>query len=713
VRNLKLTKAYLFVCALMLIISMPAAAVPYETYTYDYWNNPVPSPHAYVPARVVYGQELGISNFRSPQDIFALDDQIYIADSGNNRIVHVNRDWEVIRIIDGFENAGTTDRFKNPRGIHVTETGDIYVADRDNNRIVILDGDLQLKQIITSPAEIDPELFTSDFRFRPDKIGVDQYGTIYVISAGVYDGIMEFDLYGNFQGFVGAPKVYPTLADYIWRLIGTKAQRDRMRLFLPVEHSNLDIDHRGFIYATATGGEIGEAEKVRRINTAGLDRLMRIPTSPPIGDFPDVTTSVFVDVISRENDIFSVLDRTNGRIFTYSPAGHLLYAFGAIGEVQGAFSNPAAMTELDNHLLVVDAIKNTITVFAPTEYQQLIHQAIDFYASGNYDQATACWHQVLELNANYDLAYTGIGNALLMQGDYAGAMANYKLANDRENYSEAFRYYRKQVTEKYFGVYMFIAAALIIYILFFATSKKSEQSVAEAKAEQAAAYEKVLQWESMKKRPLKVQLLRIKHGLHFALKLIVSPIQGFWDLKYEKRGNLPTAMVLLALLIISYLVNYQYSGFIFNTRDPRTLNIVSESISILVPIIMWAAINWSLTTLMNGKGSFKEILIATSYSFTPLILVLVPLTIISNYLTMDEGTFYYLVLSIALVWSLMLMFFGTMVTHEYSLPATIGVTILILVGVGITLFILLLFVDIVLQLFAFFGEVYREFVFRL
>ena len=216
------------------------------------------------------------------------------------------------RDIDGFENAGTTDRFKNPRGIHVTETGDIYVADRDNNRIVILDGDLQLKQIITSPAEIDPELFTSDFRFRPDKIGVDQYGTIYVISAGVYDGIMEFDLYGNFQGFVGAPKVYPTLADYIWRLIGTKAQRDRMRLFLPVEHSNLDIDHRGFIYATATGGEIGEAEKVRRINTAGLDRLMRIPTSPPIGDFPDVTTSVFVDV-SRENDIFSVLERTNGR----------------------------------------------------------------------------------------------------------------------------------------------------------------------------------------------------------------------------------------------------------------------------------------------------------------------------------------------------------------------------------------------------------------
>ncbi|MFY9564660.1 MAG: YIP1 family protein, partial [Limnochordia bacterium] len=67
----------------------------------------------------------------------------------------------------------------------------------------------------------------------------------------------------------------------------------------------------------------------------------------------------------------------------------------------------------------------------------------------------------------------------------------------------------------------------------------------------------------------------------------------------------------------------------------------------------------------------------------------------------------------ALVWSLLLLFFGTMVIHEYSLGATIGVTIFILAGIGITMFIALLFVDIVLQLFAFIGEVYREFSFRL
>lgn len=712
-RNLKLFKTFLFVCILMAVAFMPVSAVPYETYTYDFWNNPVPSPHAYVPIRVVDGQELGIGSFRTPQDIFAIDDQIYLVDSGNNRIVHMTRDWEVVRIIDSFDNEGNRDTFKNPRGIHVTPAGDLYVADRDNSRIVILDRDLNLKQIITSPVETHGQLFTSDFRFRPDKLGVDQYGSVYVVSAGVYDGIMEFDIHGDFQGFVGAPRVHPTLADYIWRLIGTKAQKERMKLFLPVEHSNVHVDRRGFIYATAIGGEIGPEDKIRRINTAGSDRLMRIPGSPPIGDFPDVTSSVFVDVVSREYDSYSILDRTNGRIFTYNATGHLLYAFGAIGEVQGAFSNPAGLAELDQHLLVVDAIKNSITVFAPTEYQQLIHNAIANYSIGNYDAATECWYQVLELNSNFDLAYTGIGNAYFMQGNYAEAMRNFKLANDRPNYSEAFRFYRKQVLEDYFGWLMAAVVIIVIYVLFFATSRKSEQSVAEAKAQQAATYDQVRTWEEMKRRPLGIQLKRIGYGLQFALKVIVSPLQGFWDLKYEKRGNLPTAVVLIIMLVLSYLVMYQFSGFIFNTRNPRYLNLVSESVSILVPILMWVTINWSLTTLMNGKGSYKEILIATAYSFTPLILVLIPMTIISNYLTADEGAFYYLIMSIALVWSLMLLFFGTMVVHEYSLGATIGVTIFILVGMGITMFIALLFVDIVLQLFAFIGEVYREFAFRL
>lgn len=50
---------------------------------------------------------------------------------------------------------------------------------------------------------------------------------------------------------------------------------------------------------------------------------------------------------------------------------------------------------------------------------------------------------------------------------------------------------------------------------------------------------------------------------------------------------------------------------------------------------------------------------------------------------------------------------------RYSLGASVAVFFLILVGVVVALFIGFLFADMLLQFIGFFGEVYREFVFRL
>ena len=34
------------------------ASLPYRSYTYDYWGEPVPAPHAYVPTAVINGSTL-------------------------------------------------------------------------------------------------------------------------------------------------------------------------------------------------------------------------------------------------------------------------------------------------------------------------------------------------------------------------------------------------------------------------------------------------------------------------------------------------------------------------------------------------------------------------------------------------------------------------------------------------------------------------------
>lgn len=703
---------FLLVAAL---VAVPASAqvVPYSSYTYDYWGVQIPAPHAYVPVRAISGNDIGVGALKGPQDIFATKSgDIYIVDSGNHRIIHVNQNFELIREIRGFTNLERAERFSNPRGIHVSEDGTMYIADRDNNRIVVLDADGALIRIIGSPAVDKPEYFTQDFRFRPEKLSVDQYGSLFVISLGVYDGIMEFDDKGVFLGFKGAPRVAPSIVDYIWMSIGTAAQRERMALFLPVEHSNLCVDDRGFIYATAVGGEIKEEERIRRLNAAGQDVLRRLEHLKPIGDYYVDPPSYLVDVLARDLDIYSVLDRERGRVFTYESDGHLLYVFGALGDRLGTFHAPVALAEIDGHMLVLDAMKNNVTVFAPTHYQELIHGAISAYHSGRFDEATELWKKVLAVNANFDIAYSGTARAAFMQGRYADAMRDFRLAGDRQGYSEALEFYRKERIEQYFGWILLAVAVIVLYALF-ATKRVPEGSIAEAKAQMAATYTEVQQWEEMEKRSFAINVKRVLRGLQFAFHVIVDPFDGFWDLKHEKRGNVPTAVVLLILEVITYLVAYQYTGFPFNTRNPRWLNIIAEVFSVVSPFMLWCGINWSLTTLMDGKGNFRDIFIASTYALFPLVLIVLPITLVSNVMTLNEAAYYWLFVAVAVIWSAGLLFCSTMVIHEYSTGQAAGVSVLIVIGIAVALFIVLLFADMFLQFIGFFRELYREYSLRL
>ena len=79
------------------------------------------------------------------------DHYIFLLDTGNNRIIMLTESWQVDGIIDGFQNNGASDGFKNPSGIYVSSDGLIYVADTDNARIVVLNREGQLIRILGLP----------------------------------------------------------------------------------------------------------------------------------------------------------------------------------------------------------------------------------------------------------------------------------------------------------------------------------------------------------------------------------------------------------------------------------------------------------------------------------------------------------------------------------------------------------------------------------
>lgn len=104
--------------------------VPYETYNYDYYEDIKYTPAAYVPDGTVTGDVIGCGNFSSPQDLNTdADGNVYIADTGNNRIVVTDSDFQLKTVIEGFLNDGKEDNFSSPNGVYISENGYLYVAD--------------------------------------------------------------------------------------------------------------------------------------------------------------------------------------------------------------------------------------------------------------------------------------------------------------------------------------------------------------------------------------------------------------------------------------------------------------------------------------------------------------------------------------------------------------------------------------------------------
>ncbi|MFW5855863.1 MAG: YIP1 family protein, partial [Bacillota bacterium] len=687
----------------------------YKSYTYDFWNEPVPSPKPFVPQEIIEGEDLEIGDFSEPRDLHVRNEQIYVLDSGNKRIVVMDENFELVREISEFENDGESDTFGNARGLFVTENGDIYVTDRDEGRIIILDESGELLDII-GPPDADEFEFTEDFRYRPEKVGVSPGGRIYVVAAGVYDGILQFDNEGRFEGFIGAPEVRPSMADYFWRTVGTEAQRERMALFLPIVHNNLTVGEDGFIYATVTGGQVSELEKIRKLNPGGEDRLRRLGFYPPVGDIQpaDMTedefnATVFSDLTTTNYGIYTALDRTRGRVFTYDDQGNLLHVFGTSGSQKGAFQTPVAISYFGDRLLVLDNKKNNITLFEPTEYNQNIVGAIANYNEGRYEKSKELWEKVLRANSNNDMAYSGMGRAFLRNNRYQEAMKHFRLGQNREDYSQAFGYYRMEKIRENFSGILIIAIILIIlgmiglkiarkYSLYntFRKNDKVNHTLTKIRKNRTGNY-----------------LIGFLEDLKYSFHIIFHPFSGFWDMKNERNIGLlaPTFLVLMVTFV--YILMRQYTGFVFNERNLADLNVIQEFISIVVPYLLWCGVNWALTTLMEGKGTFREISTATAYALVPIILINLPITIISNYLLLEEANFYYFFIFLGIFWSGCLFFFGTMTIHDYDVLKNTFTTVLIIIGITITLFIGLVFFDLINQISGFISDIYYELVFRI
>ncbi len=485
--------AFVLFCFTGLLL-FPAITVRAEktnyTYTYDYWEEDRESPDAYKAEGFIAGDDLGVGDFKDPQGMFVKDKRIYVCDTGNNRIVILEKTEGNYVLVDVFsEITGETSvtALSAPQDIFVAENGDLYICDTNNQRVIHLNSDYELIKEMTRPADATVDQ-ASDF--LPMKAVADKAGRVLVLVKNYNKGFVEYKNNGEFSGFIGANEVKFKMTDYIWKLLSTKEQRAQMEQFVPTEYNNLSLDQDDFIYCTTSVFKENEllndkAKPIRKLNAMGTDILVKNGFEPPVGDLwwgnaAGVSgASKFIDITAMENDTYYAIDRSRGRIFGYDSQGHLLYAFGGLGNRLGYFQYPTALDHMDYDLLVLDSRSSGITVMTLTEYGKMINAALAEYKKGNYDESSNYWKKVLMQNGNYDLAYIGIGRSLLRQGEYKDAMSYFKTKYDDVNYSKAFQLYRKQWIEDNIGWIVAIFFGSILLPSFVGFIKKVKREVDE------------------------------------------------------------------------------------------------------------------------------------------------------------------------------------------------------------------------------------------
>ena len=200
--------------------------------------------------------------------------------------------------------------------------------------------------------------------------------------------------------------------------------------------------------------------------------------------------------------------------------------------------------------------------------------------------------------------------------------------------------------------------------------------------------------------------------LKYSLHCIVSPFDGFWDLTHEKRGSIGAANFLVIMTILTTIWKYRYTSFVFIRVQWEHFNILLNICTFLLPFFIWVLSNWCLTTLFDGKGNLKDIYMGSAYALTPYVLIQLPMIVVSNFVTYEEGAFYTYFLSFSMIWCGFLVLASVMQIHDFTFGKAIFSILCILVGLLVIVFLLVLFFSLFSDAIAYFISLYKEISYR-
>lgn len=654
----KLTLILLIITVFVLTNTPVQAESPYTTWAWGPGGFLVMTQDAYTPFAEIDVEVSGAEDmFVTPEGV------VYIADTGNGRIVKLDSNFNV-------EATYGEDVLQGPTGLHVDVDGVMYIADAAEDAIFIIDPDGNVENSFGRPSE---PLFGLNREFLPRKIAVDARENLYIVSEGSVNGLVQMNTNGNFIGYFGANSATMSLKMILQRMFLTDEQLQQFIRNEAASPSNLYIDHQSLVFTVTAGTSF--LEGIQRFTIAGKNI------------YPETYGStVFRDIHISENGLVLAVD-ADGFIAEYDLNGTLLFVFGARdngNQRLGTLRNPTAIARYQEFIYVLDKDKNAIVVYETTAFARQVHEGVRLYIEGFYQEARPYFEEILDFNGTFIMAYQGIADAYFKEGDYANALTAYRNAEDRSGYSQAFWELRNFILQQYLSQ---VLLGLFGFSLVYQVVKRVDRRY---------------QWSNpVRERFGRIKQVKLVDDFLFMFRFIKKPADSFYYIKKDLRGSLKFAFLLYIWVIAVRVLSVYVTGFVFNVyTSPTYIRVENEIVYTLLLIFLWNAANYLVSTISDGEGRIRDVIIGTAYCLFPYALFILPIALISNVLTVNEIFLHSFSLNLVYLWIGIMLVIMVKEIHNYSFSETVR-------NLLITLFTMGLFVLTGYILYVLFNQLYE------
>ncbi len=277
--------------------------------------------------RAFPGGEDEQAQLSEPQSLAVdLHGNVFVVDTGNNRILKFDRRGSVAAIVGGF--GWQREEFDTPVDISIKSMLDVFIADFNNQRVERYDKDLNF---LSSLVADDNEPETLRFGF-PTGVDISKHGELFLCDSE-NNRIVKFNAFG---------KPVLSFGDFNW---GPGQLNSPVRI-------EVTSDDRVYV-SDKSAGDIVAFDYYGNF----LARLGGKDLSQPEG-------------LVAGRDMLFVADPGNERIVVLGPGGQLEFVWGSHGAAFGAFDNPMDVALDDEYVYVLDSGNGRVQVFGWPELKR-------------------------------------------------------------------------------------------------------------------------------------------------------------------------------------------------------------------------------------------------------------------------------------------------------------------------------------------------------